>query len=100
METEYLVCTDLSGLVSYAPIDTKSMIQSGNQYTVKLNSSTEIVLTVGETNGNLSSFTDVSADSYYADAVKWAVDKSITAGTSATMFSPDNTCTRGQNYLI
>lgn len=96
METEYLICTDLSGVVSYAPIDTESMAQNGNQYTVKLNSSTEIVLTVGGTNGNAPVFADVSADSYYADAVKWAVDKSITAGTSATTFSPDNTCTRAQ----
>lgn len=96
METEYLICTDLNGVVSYAPIDTESMAQSGNQYTVKLNSSTEIVLTVGDTNGNAPVFADVSADSYYADAVKWAVDRGITTGTSDTTFSPDNTCTRAQ----
>lgn len=96
METEYLICTDLSGVVSYAPIDTESMAQNGNQYTVKFNSSTEIVLTVGDTADKLSVFKDVSANSYYADAVKWAVDKGITAGTSATTFSPDNTCTRAQ----
>ena len=41
-------------------------------------------------------FTDVSADAYYAEPVSWAVDKAITAGTSATTFSPDNTCTRAQ----
>lgn len=96
MESDYLICTDLNGVVSYAPIDTESMKQNGNQYTIKLNSSSEIVLTVGGTNGNTSVFADVSADSYYADAVKWAVDKSITTGTSATTFSPDNTCTRAQ----
>ncbi len=42
------------------------------------------------------SFSDVKDSAYYADAVKWAVEKSITAGTSATTFSPDNTCTRAQ----
>ena len=41
-------------------------------------------------------FTDVPADSYYEDAVIWAVDKGITTGTSATTFSPDATCTRAQ----
>lgn len=43
-----------------------------------------------------TSFTDVPADADYAMAVAWAVEKSITNGTSATTFSPDNTCTRGQ----
>ena len=44
----------------------------------------------------VGSFTDVLMDAWYADPVKWAVDKSITNGTSATTFSPDNTCTRAQ----
>ena len=41
-------------------------------------------------------FTDVSEDSYYYDAVLWAVDKGVTAGTSATTFTPDDICTRAQ----
>ena len=41
-------------------------------------------------------FADVIADTYYADAVLWAVEKKITAGTSATTFSPDADCTRAQ----
>lgn len=41
-------------------------------------------------------FIDVSADAYYANAVNWAVAKNVTSGTSATTFSPDNTCTRAQ----
>ena len=41
-------------------------------------------------------FTDVPADSYYYDAVLWAVENGITKGTSSTTFSPDNTCTRAQ----
>lgn len=43
-----------------------------------------------------SPFTDVSADDYYYKAVLWAMEKGITAGTSATTFSPDASCTRGQ----
>jgi len=41
-------------------------------------------------------FTDVAYDAWYAESVEWAVDKSITAGTSAVTFSPDDTCTRAQ----
>ena len=41
-------------------------------------------------------FVDVPSDAYYAKAVQWAVENSITGGTSATTFSPDAPCTRGQ----
>lgn len=41
-------------------------------------------------------FSDVKATAYYADAVKWAIDKNITAGTSTTTFSPEQTCTTAQ----
>lgn len=41
-------------------------------------------------------FSDVGSGAYYANAVSWAVSKGVTNGTSATTFSPDDTCTRGQ----
>ena len=41
-------------------------------------------------------FVDVSEGAYYADAVAWAVEQGITAGTSSTTFSPDMSCTRAQ----
>lgn len=41
-------------------------------------------------------FTDVSSSAYYYNAVAWAVDSSITSGTSANTFSPDNACSRAQ----
>ena len=41
-------------------------------------------------------FRDVPADAYYAEAVAWAFENNITAGTSADTFSPDAPCTRGQ----
>lgn len=41
-------------------------------------------------------FSDVSADSNYYDAIMWAVANGITYGTTATTFSPDTVCTRGQ----
>ena len=44
----------------------------------------------------MSSFADVSMDAYYAKAVAWAVENSITTGTGDGKFSPDATCTREQ----
>lgn len=41
-------------------------------------------------------FADVPTDAYYRNAVLWAVENSITGGTSATTFSPDAPCSRGQ----
>ena len=41
-------------------------------------------------------FGDVKNGTYYYEAVLWAVEKGITAGTSTTTFSPDDTCTRAQ----
>ena len=43
-----------------------------------------------------TSFADVPANAYFADAVKWAVDKGITNGLSDTMFGPYESCTRAQ----
>ena len=43
-----------------------------------------------------TSFVDVPANAYFADAVKWAVDKGITNGLSDTMFGPYESCTRAQ----
>lgn len=60
----------------------------------------------GETAGNVfveeteeavvgaSSFADVPSTSYYYDAVRWAVDKGYTTGTTSTTFSPDEAGTR------
>ena len=41
-------------------------------------------------------FSDVEEGEYYFDAVCWAVRNGITTGTSATEFSPEEGCTRGQ----
>ena len=43
-----------------------------------------------------ASFADVPTDSYYAQAVAWAVENGITAGVGGGRFAPNSTCTRGQ----
>ena len=47
---------------------------------------------------SLNPFNDVSPNMYYFPSVLWAVNHTpqITNGTSATAFSPEATCTRGQ----
>ena len=41
-------------------------------------------------------FVDVKESDYFYKAVLWAVEEGITAGTSATTFSPSNNCTYAQ----
>ena len=43
-----------------------------------------------------ASFADVPADSYYAQAVAWAVENGITTGVGNGHFDPTSTCTRAQ----
>lgn len=48
------------------------------------------------TAGGTANFTDVPADSYYANAVSWAVEGGITDGVGDGRFDPAATCTRAQ----
>ena len=41
-------------------------------------------------------FSDVPADSYFADAVAWAAANGVTEGIGGGLFGSDNDCTRGQ----
>lgn len=46
------------------------------------------------------SFSDVSDSAWYAAYVKWGADQGITAGTSATTFSPEQKVTREQIVVL
>ena len=71
--------------------------KSDTQYTfVMPNGKVEVKATFVEDNTMLNSFVDVHANDYYYDAVLWAAQKRITAGTDATHFSPNASCTRAQ----
>ena len=45
-------------------------------------------------------FTDVRADSYYYQAVLWAVEEGITTGVTDSTFAPDAACTRAQAAML
>lgn len=49
---------------------------------------------------NMSSFSDVPTDSYYAKAVAWAVENGITTGTGDGKFNPNAPCTRAQSVTF
>ena len=51
---------------------------------------------IGKIVDSKAEFSDVLADSYYANAVAWAVENGITNGIGDGMFGPDNSCTRAQ----
>ena len=95
MQQEYLICTDKNGVESYVPLDVGVMRKEGNRYTINLNRK-PVTLTVGEAQQAVGTFTDVKPSDWFAAAVSWAVEKNITAGTTATTFSPNDTCTRAQ----
>ena len=46
--------------------------------------------------GASTPFTDIKAGAFYAKPVAWAYSTGVTTGTSATTFSPNESCTRGQ----
>ena len=45
-------------------------------------------------------FTDVKKGCYYYNAVLWAVENGVTKGTTATTFSPNETCNRAQAVTL
>ncbi len=44
----------------------------------------------------VSAFADVKPRDWYYASVKWAVENNVTAGTDATHFAPNKTCTRAE----
>lgn len=52
--------------------------------------------TIGKLVDSKAEFSDVLTDSYYANAVAWAVENGVTNGIGDGLFGPDNSCTRAQ----
>ena len=112
------VTTTDNGIVSYVPLDIDYLTADNGVYTLNLYSDVSFALTVGGKGGKSSTpsvtvpkntdnggetaqcgtekFSDVRSGDYFANAVDWVVNKGITTGTTATTFSPNDTCTRAQ----
>ena len=88
---EELTVTDKNGAVL------ELTEQADGSYTFLMpGSRVEIKATFMEDNAVLSFFYDVPNDSFYYEAVKWAVETKITSGVGNNLFAPDQPCTRAQ----
>ena len=56
----------------------------------------QIQETLKDLNSVKGEFRDVYSGKFYYQPVLWAFSRGVTTGTQAGIFSPDNTCTRGQ----
>lgn len=88
---ETLTVTDKNGAVL------ELTEQADGSYTFTMpGSRVEIKAAFMEDNAVLSFFYDVPNDSFYYEAVKWAVENKITSGVGNHLFAPDQPCTRAQ----
>lgn len=87
----HIISAEVSnGVIQNHQISDEIPVNSGTQGDVS-----DIVFDMGEL-VSACPFIDVSPNSYYYDAVLWAIMNEVTTGTSATTFSPDAGCTRAQ----
>ena len=74
-----------------------TIVKVGEKYTFQMPASNvTVTATFMEDNTILNYFVDVPTNSYYYNAVLWAVEQGITQGTDNSHFSPDGICTRAQ----
>ena len=94
----FTITPDKGYAVSNVKIDGKSIgaVKSYTFENVKKSHTIEVIFMKANGNPQTGVFVDVATGSYYEDAVDWAVENGITAGTDATHFSPDGICTRAQ----
>ena len=55
---------------------------------------------IGKLVDSKAEFNDVLTDSYYANAVAWAVENGVTNGIGDGLFGPNNSCTRAQSVTF
>ena len=93
----FTITPDKGYTVSNVKIDSNS-IGAVKSYTFENVSKAHTieVIFVKDSSPQTGVFVDVSAGSYYEDAVDWAAENGIAKGTSHTTFSPNAACTRAQ----
>ena len=69
---------------------------SPNATCTRAQSVTFLFRAIGKLVDSKAEFSDVLTDSYYANAVAWAVENGVTNGIGNGLFGPDNSCTRAQ----
>ena len=72
----------------------KAVIKNGKYTFTMPDSDVTVIASFTDVNSIQMTFADVSANAYYAKAVKWAAEKGITGGTGDGNFNPNGSCTR------
>ena len=72
----------------------KAVIKNGKYTFTMPDSDVTVIASFTDVNSIQMTFADVSANAYYAEAVKWAAEKGITGGTGDGNFNPNGSCTR------
>ena len=67
-----------------------------NKTCTRAQSVTFLFRAIGKLVDSKAEFSDVLTDSYYANAVAWAVENGVTNGIGDGLFGSDNDCTRAQ----
>ena len=67
-----------------------------NKTCTRAQSVTFLFRAIGKLVDSTAEFSDVLTDSYYANAVAWAVENGVTNGIGDGLFGSDNDCTRAQ----
>ena len=96
--------SDLNGVTIPAGLLVDVYQTSGNQnrFLVRYDTRDGSPVTVTDASSDakdgapVAGFADVTADDYYAQAVRWAVGQGVTTGTGANTFSPDSPVTRAE----
>ena len=88
--TDIVNCYSKGGITPYGKEYVRNCTANGNSVTGAAWAESSTLNVVPVTVGTL---TDLTSDAWYAEAVKWALDKGIISGTT---FSPEKTCTRAQ----
>ena len=94
----FTITPDKGYAVAKVLVDGKS-VGSVKSYTFKnvtTDHTIEVVFMKANGNPQTGVFVDVAEDSYYEEAVDWAVENGITTGTGNNYFTPDGICTRVQ----
>ena len=94
----FTITPDKGYAVANVKIDGKSIgaVKSYTFENVSRTHTIEVIFMKANGNPQTGVFVDVATDSYYEDAVDWAVENGITTGVSANRFDPNGVCTRAQ----
>ena len=80
--------------------ETASLIEDDGTVRLRMSHASQYAIVIDDHNHAPLPFVDVSADDWFYDPVVWAYNNGLMTGTSATIFEPDTSTTRGMIVAI